>query len=68
MSMVAPSIKKSLRERANFFFRKKNFYDNLEVLSESPTSEKLRKSIVTTQSYEEILQERQKKQGDLILR
>ena len=38
-----PSIKKALKERANFYRRKLNFYENLGVLAVSMTSDEMAK-------------------------
>ena len=38
---LPPSIKKHLRERANFYRRKLTFYENLGVLAVSLTSDEL---------------------------
>ena len=38
-----PSIKKALKDRANFYRRKLNFYENLGVLAISMTSEEMAK-------------------------
>ena len=38
---ITPSIKKALRERANFYRRKLTFYENLGVLAVSLTSEEM---------------------------
>ena len=38
---IPPSIKKHLRERANFYRRKLTFYENLGVLAVSLTSDEL---------------------------
>ena len=40
-SAITPSIKKALRERANFYRRKLTFYENLGVLAVSLTSEEM---------------------------
>ena len=37
-SSIEPSIRKALKERANFYRRKLTFYENLGVLSGSMTS------------------------------
>ena len=38
---ITPSIKKALRERANFYRRKLTFYENLGVLAVSLTSDEM---------------------------
>ena len=38
---LTPSIKKALRERANFYRRKLTFYENLGVLAVSLTSDEM---------------------------
>ena len=40
-SVITPSIKKALRERANFYRRKLTFYENLGVLAVSLTSDEM---------------------------
>ena len=40
-SVLTPSIKKALRDRANFYRRKLTFYENLGVLAVSLTSEEM---------------------------
>lgn len=38
---MTPSIRKALRERANFYRRKLTFYENLGVLTTSMTSQEI---------------------------
>ena len=47
---LAPSIKKALRERANFYRRKLTFYENLGVLAVSLTSEEMSYKIQEAQN------------------
>ena len=41
-SNLAPSIKKALKDRANFYRRKLTFYENLGVLAVSMTSQEIK--------------------------
>ena len=38
---MAPSIKKALKDRANFYRRKLTFYENLGILATSMTSQEI---------------------------
>ena len=38
---MAPSIRKALKERANFYRRKLTFYENLGILGGSMTSQEI---------------------------
>jgi len=40
-SQMAPSIRKALKDRANFYRRKLQFYENLDVLAISMTSNEI---------------------------
>ena len=40
-STLAPSIRKALKERANFYRRKLTFYENLGIMATSMTSTEL---------------------------
>ena len=40
-SVMTPSIRKALKERANFYRRKLMFYENLDVLAVSMTSNEI---------------------------
>ena len=42
---MAPSIKKALKDRANFYRRKLQFYENLGVLAVSMTSNEIQEKL-----------------------
>ena len=42
---MTPSIRKALKDRANFYRRKLKFYENLDVLAQSMTSQELKAKI-----------------------
>ena len=44
-SAMAPSIKKALKDRANFYRRKLQFYENLGVLAVSMTSNEIQEKL-----------------------